>query len=348
MSLFAGLDVSQRTTRLCIVDDDGNVVEESEGLTEGAALAARLIRHAARLKLVGVEAGSLSLHLYSTLAESGLPVVCVETRHMSRVLKVQARNKTDRNDARGIAQMMRTGLFKPVHVKTERSQRLNVLLKARKILKSKLLDIEADLRMVLRNFGIKVGKVSPKGFDQRVRELLAPDPHMLSVIGPMLDARHAMRQQYENLHRLLRLTVDADPICRRLMTMPGVGPVTALSFRAAVDVPSRFAKSRTVGAHFGLTPRQYQSGLTSRSGRISRSGDGAMRASLYEAAQVLLSRVSTKSALRSWGQGVAQRGGRKKAIVALARKMSIVLHRMWVDETDFRPDIRPYGGSVDS
>lgn len=336
MSLFAGLDVSLKATSVCIVDDDGATVDQFQTDTDAVALHARLSPFARDLRRVGMETGTFAQHLYSALAEAGLPVICVEARHMSRVLRAQARNKTDRNDARGIALMMRAGLFKAVHVKTERSQRLNVLLKARKILKSKLLDIEADLRALLKNFGWKMGKVSPARFEARVLELSAPDPFVLSIMAPMLDARRAMRVQYERLHHILLQVVRADPACRRLMTMPGVGPVTALTFRTTVDVPARFMKSRTVGAHFGLTPRQYQSGQTSRSGRISRSGDGLMRASLYEAAQVLFSNVSRPCALRTWAVRLAERKGRKKAVVALARKMGVILHRMWADETDFR------------
>lgn len=334
--LFAGLDISLEKTSVCIVDNEGATVDQFESETTASSLRARLAPHARNLKSVGLETGTFAHHFYSALAETGLPVICVEARHMSRVLRAHARNKTDRNDARGIALMMRAGLFKAVHIKTQRSQQLNVLLKARKILKSKLLDIEADLRTLLKNFGWKMGKVSPSRFEARILELVASDLFLTSIIVPMLDARRTMREQYERLHRMLLQVVHADPVCRRLMTMPGVGPVTALVFRATVDVPARFVKSRTVGAHFGLTPRQYQSGQTSRSGRISRSGDSLMRASLYEAAQVLLSNVTRPSALRTWGARLAERKGRKKAVVALARKMGVILHRMWVDETDFR------------
>jgi transposase len=341
MPLFAGLDISLKATSVCIVDDNGATVDHFQSETDALSLCARLTPFARDLRRVGLETGTFAQHLYSALAGAGFPVICVEARHMSRVLRAQARNKNDRNDAQGIALMMRAGLFKAVHIKTERSQQLNVLLKARRILKSKLLDIEADLRTLLKNFGWSMGKVGQSQFEARVLELAASDPFLTSVMVPMLDARRAMREQYDRLHHTLLQVVQADPACRRLMTMPGVGPVTALVFRATVDVPTRFAKSRTVGAHFGLTPRQYQSGLTSRSGRISRSGDSLMRASLYEAAQVLFSNVTRPCALRAWAVRLAERRGRRKAVVALARKMGVILHRMWVNETDFRWDQQP-------
>jgi transposase len=237
--------------------------------------------------------------------------------------------------------MMRVGMFKMVHVKTERSQRLKVLLTVRKVLKSKLLDIEADLRGVLKNFGLKLGKVTVRNFEHRVRELAAFDPLIAAVVDPALIARRALREQFDRLHRMLLEVVRQDDVCRRLMTMPGVGPVVALNYRVAIDIPNRFAKSRTVGAHIGLTPTRYQSGEVDWTGRISKFGDPMARASLYEAAQVLMTRVARWSPLRSWAMRIAKRRGRKKAVVALARKMGVILHRMWVDEKDFRWDVQP-------
>jgi transposase len=336
MTYYAGLDVSLRETSICIVDDAGRLVREMKVTTDGAAIRCALADYADHVERIGLEAGPLSQHLYSCLAEAGLPVICVETRHMAAALRAQTLNKTDRNDARGIAQMMRVGLYKPVHVKTERSQRLKVLLTARKVLKRKLLDIEADLRGILKNFGLKLGKAGVRQFEGRVRELAAFDPLVAAVVEPMLAARRTLREQYDKLHTMLLAIVRDDPICRRLMTMPGVGAVVALTYRVTVDVPARFAKSRTVGAHVGLTPRRYQSGEVDWEGHVSKQGDALMRASLYEAAQVLLSRVARWSTLRSWAMRIARRRGRRKAVVALARRMAVILHRMWVDGTDFR------------
>lgn len=336
MSLFAGLDVSLEETSVCIVDAEGAVTKEFKVATDADALRAALAPYAKGLERIGLEAGPLAQHLYSELVEAGLPAICVETRHMARVLRAQTVNKTDRNDARGIAQMMRAGLFKAVHVKTERSQRLKVLLTTRKLLKSKLLDVEADLRGVLKNFGLKLGKVTPRDFEARVRELAAFDSFVAQVVESVLVARRSMREQYDRLHRMLLSVAKHDAVCRRLMTMPGVGTVVAMTYRVIIDVPQRFRKSRSVGAHVGLTPKRYQSGEVDWSGRISKAGDASLRTALYEAAQSLLTRVARKSSLRSWAMRMAKRRGRKKAIVALARKIGVILHRMWIDETDFK------------
>ncbi len=304
MNHFAGLDVSVKETSICIVDDTGRIVREVKVPSEPEALLKVLGNQAYRFKRIGLEAGPLSQWLFSALAEAGLPVVCVETRHMQAVLKAQI-NKTDRNDARGIAQMIRAGLYRPVHVKTLRSQKLRMLLTHRKLLQSKAIAIENDLRSTLRNFGL------------------------------MLIVRRALREQIVILHRRLLAIVRDDEVCRRLMTTPGVGPVVALTYRATVDVPARFRKSKSVGAVFGLTCSKYQSGEIDWSGRISRCGDEMMRVMLYEAAQSML-RSKKWSWLKAWAMQIARRRGMKKAIVALARRLAVILHRIWVDGTEFR------------
>jgi transposase len=268
-----------------------------------------------------LEAGPLSQWLFSALAESGLPVICVETRHMQAVLKAQI-NKTDRNDARGIAQMMRAGLYRPVHVKTIRSQKLRMMLTHRKLLQSKAIAIENDLRGTLRNFGLKVGMVGKAKFEARIRALVENLPDLAVLVEPMLIVRRTLREQIVILHS-------------RLMTTPGVGPVVALTYRATVDVPARFRKSKAVGAVFGLTCAKYQSGEVDRNGRVSRCGDEMMRVMLYEAAQSML-RSKKWSWLKAWAMQIARRRGMKKAIVALARRLAVIMHRIWVDGTEFR------------
>jgi transposase len=284
---------------------------------------------------IGLEAGPLSQWLFSALAEAGLPVICVETRHMRAVLKAQI-NKTDRNDARGIAQMMRAGLYRPVHVKTLRSQKLRMLLTHRKLLQSKAIAIENDLRGTLRNFGLKVGIVGKLKFEARIRELVKSLPDLTVLIEPLLIVRRVLREQTAILHRRLLAIVKDDEVCRRLMTIPGVGPVVALTFRATVDVPERFRNSRAVGAVLGLTPAKYQSGEINRSGAISKCGDEMMRVMLYEAAQILLMRSTKWSWLKAWAMKIARHRGMKKAIVALARRLAVIMHRIWIDGTEFR------------
>jgi len=335
MTYFAGLDVSVKETSVCIVDDAGKIVQEARVASEPEALLQVLTNTIYRFKRVGLEAGPLSQWLYSVLAEAGLPVICVETRHMRAVLKAQI-NKTDRNDARGIAQMMRVGLYRPVHVKTLRSQKLRVLLTHRKLLQSKAIAIENDLRATLRNFGLKVGVVGTVKFEARIRELVENLPDVAVLVEPLLIVRRVIREQLGILHRRLLAIVRGDDVCRRLMTIPGVGPVVALTYRVTVDVPARFRNSKAVGAGFGLTPSKYQSGQNDRTGGISRCGDEMMRMMLYEAAQSMLVRSTKWSWLKAWAMKIARHRGMKKAIVALARRLAVIMHRMWVDGTEFR------------
>src|SRR6204780_3359378 len=335
MDYFAGLDVSVKETNVCIVDDTGKIVREVKVLSEPEALLPVLKNPAYHFKRIGLEAGPLSQWLFSALAEAELPVVCVETRHMQAVLKAQI-NKTDHNDARGIAQMMRVGLYRPVHVKTLRSQKLRMMLTHRKLLQSKAIAIENDLRGTLRNFGLKVGVVGNVKFEARIKDLVENLPDLDEVVEPMLVVRRTLREQIVILHRRLLAIVRDDEVCRRLMTTPGVGPVVALTYRATVDVPARFRKSKSVGAVFGLTCSKYQSGEIDWSGRISRCGDEMMRVMLYEAAQVMLTRTNKWSWLKAWAMQIARRRGMKKAIVALARRLAVIMHRIWVDGTEFR------------
>ena len=334
MDHFAGLDVSVKETSICIVDDTGRIVREVKVASEPEALLSVLKNPAYHFKRIGLEAGPLSQWLFSALAEAGLPVICVETRHMRAVLKAQI-NKTDRNDARGMAQMMRAGLYRPVHVKTLRSQKLRMLLTHRKLLQSKAIAIDNDLRGTLRNFGLKVGMVGKVRFEARIKELVENLPDLAAMVEPLLIVRRTLREQFCVLHRRLLAIVRDDEVCRRLMTTPGVGPVVSLTYRATVDVPARFRRSKSVGAVFGLTCSKYQSGEVEWSGRISRCGDEMMRVMLYEAAQSML-RSNKWSWLKAWAMQIARRRGMKKAIVALARRLAVIMHRIWVDGTEFR------------
>src|SRR5450432_3961063 len=235
MDYFGGLDVSVKETSVCIVDDTGKIVREVKVASEPEALLVVLNNPVYHFKRIGLEAGPLSQWLFSVLAEAELPVICVETRHMHAVLKAQI-NKTDRNDARGIAQMMRAGLYRPVHVKTLRSQKLRMLLTHRKLLLSKAIAIENDLRGTLRNFGLKVGMVGTVKFEARIKELVDNLPDLSELVEPLLIVRRTLREQNGILHRRLLAIVRDDEVCRRLMTVPGVGPVVSLTYRATVDV----------------------------------------------------------------------------------------------------------------
>jgi transposase len=335
MDLFVGLDVSVRTTSVCVMDGAGKVLKEAKVESEPSAIAALLGNFDGHYRRVGLEAGPLSQWLYSGLATLGYPVICMETRHMKAALSAQI-NKTDRNDARGIAQMMRVGLYRPVHVKTERSQEIRMLLTARKFLQSKIIDAENNLRGLLRNFGLKVGAVTRAQYEARVIELLEQRPHLALSVGPLLEVRRVLREQYQRLHTAMgRLAADGG-ICHLLMSAPGVGPLVALTFRAGVDEALRFSRSRSVPAHFGLTPARYQSGELDWGRGISKCGDTTVRWALVEAAGIILRQNTKSSPLKVWGMTLAKRRGPAKALVAVARRLAVILHRMWIDGTEYR------------
>ncbi len=278
MNYFAGLDVSLEETSVCTVDHDGEIVRETKVATDPNALYAALADHADGLVRAGVEASSLGVWVHRELQNRGLPMNTVEARHMRHSLSAM-RNKTDRNDARGIGQMMRLGWFRAVHVKCVENQKLKTLLANRRLLKRKLIDLENHIRGALRTYGLRVGTVSRNQFETRVRELLEGSDFILeTMIGTMLEARAATMESYAKLHRIVLQVVKHDPLYRRFMAVPGVGPIAALMFKVAVDDPHRFSRSRTVGAHFGLTPRRFQSGTSiDYAGRISKQGDVNVR-----------------------------------------------------------------------
>ena len=334
MKHYAGLDVSVKETSICIVDETGKVCRELKVTSHPEDLLRVLQDPAWNLVRVGLEAGPLSQWLFNGLAEAGVPALCIETRHAKAYLKAQI-NKTDRNDARGIAQMMRVNLFRPVHVKTLASQKRRALLTARKLLQEKAIAIENDIRGLLRNFGLKVGVASAVMFEQRIRELVEGMPELGELMEVLLDARRKLREQFSKLHRKLLSIVREDEVCRRLMSVPGVGAVSALAFRATIDVPSRFRNSKAVGAVLGLTPAQHQSGESNWTGRISLCGDAMMRTLLYEGAQSILTRSVKWSWLKAWAMKIAKNRGLKRAIVALARRLAVIMHRIWVDGTEF-------------
>jgi transposase len=334
MEYYAGLDISLEATSICIVNESGLIVCERKAASDPDAIDQTLRETGGTFKRIGLEAGPLSQWLYDGLRAQGWPALCVDPRHMKASLSAM-RNKTDKNDARGIAQMMRVGLYRVVHVKSRETHELRLLLTNRSVLRRKCLDIENEIRGSLKIFGLKIGRVTKYTFERRVRELIGDQPRLKTAVLPMLRARHVLFEEFNRLHRCVLKAVRDDGICRRFMTMPGVGPITALAFKTAVEVPERFANSKTVGAHFGLTPRKYASGQIDYQGHISKCGDALVRTSLYEAASVLLTRVRATSALKTWGRRIAKRAGAKRARVALARRMAVVLHRMWCDGTEF-------------
>jgi transposase len=334
MEHSVGIDVSLELSSLCVLDAAGKVVREAKVASEPEALVAFLRGLGLAIARVGLEAGPLSQWLHDGLREAGYDVVLLETRHVKAALSAMA-VKTDRRDARGIAQLLRMGWYRPVHRKSVPSQEVRALLSARKQLQVKAMDLEQTLRGLLRGFGLKVGDISRGKLPARVRELAAGHAMLERIVEPMLTACEAIWCEFNKLHREVLVIVKEDQVCRRLMTVPGVGAVVSLTYRAAVDDPDRFKKSKSVGAFFGLTPKRYQSGETDVSGHITRVGDAAVRTALHDAANVMLSRVTRFSTLKRWAMEVAKRRGMRRAKVALARKLATVLHRIWADGTEF-------------
>jgi len=332
---------------VCIVDAQGKILKEAKVACEPQALIAWLAAHGTPMARIGLEAGPLSQWLFAEMKAAGLPVELLETRHVRAAFKAMP-VKTDRKDARGIAQLMRLGWFRPVHCKSLPAQEVRALLTTRKLLQAKRQDVEMSLRGVLRGFGLKVGPTTPKTFAMRVQELVAHHDTLRTIAEALLKARAVLAQEFKAIEKRLAALARTNAPTRQLMTTPGVGAIVALTFASAIDDPSRFRSSRRVGAHFGLTPRKHQSGETDVTGRISRIGDHGVRVALYEAANVILTRAVRGSDLKSWALRVAKRAGMKKAKVALARKLAVVLHRMLADGTTFMasPAARAVAGAA--
>jgi transposase len=337
MEHYAGIDVSLEQSSVCVVDASGRIVREAKVASEPEALIAWLAGLGLALTRIGLEAGPLSQWLYAGLAQAGLSVELLETRHVRDAFKAMP-VKTDKKDARGIAQLLRLGWFRPVHCKSLPAQEVRAILTARKLLQAKLHDLEMSLRGILRGFGLKVGQTTPRSFEGRVRELVAGQPTLMVVAEALLSARAVLAREFQGLEKRVRAMARGDVRARLVMSTPGVGAIVALTYVAAIDDPGRFRSSKRVGAHFGLSPKKYQSGETDVTGRISKIGDRAVRTALYEAANVILTRPVQGSGLKSWAARVAARAGMRKAKVALARKLAVILHRMLADGTRFVAD----------
>ena len=334
MSCFVGLDVSVETTAVCVIDGAGGIVREFSVASDPDALAASILRFASDIRAIGLEAGPMSSFLVAGLERQGLSAILMETRRVNAALSAIP-VKTDRGDARGIAELLRKGWFQPVHMKFPSARDMRLMLSARETLGRRIRELDNSVRGLLRGFGLRVPKGARGRFTGLVRALVEDNPVLAEAISPLLNAREAMADEFARLDRLVRELSAKDDVCRRLMTVPGVGAVIALTFRAAIDDPTRFRSSKSVGACFGLTPRRYQSGETDRITSITKAGDAGVRAALYEAAHVMLVRSTKWSPLKSWAMRVAARRGAKRAKIALARKLAVVMHRMWMDGTTF-------------
>jgi transposase len=335
MEQYVGLDVSLKMTAICIVDRAGKILREGMVASDPDAIAAFVRLHAPHVVRIGPETGATSTWLWTELNKMGFPIICIDARHAKAALKMQI-NKSDRNDAVGIARIMQCGWYKEVHVKGLDSHAIKALLVSRALLVKIKRDIENQIRGLLKNLGLVIGRAKMNMFVVRAGELIEEEPELAAAVEPLLKAREAVEKQIADLDRKVMKLARYNVQARRFMKVPGIGPITALCYLATIDDPTRFKRSRSVGAYVGLTSRRYASGEIDWTGRISKCGDGMLRSYLFEAAGVLRTRVEKWSVLKAWGMRVAKRSGLGKAKVAVARKLAVILHRMWIDGTEFK------------
>jgi len=334
MKQYVGLDVSLEQTAVCIVDEHGKALWRGKSASTPEAIAAVVKARAPHVERIGLESGPLSTWHWHELKKRGLPMICLDARHAKAALLLQV-SKTDPNDALGLAQIVRTGWYREVTVKSLDSQVIRSFLNSRARLVEVRVDLINQIRGMLKPFGLVAGKGGRQPFIDRVRELVADGP-LKDAVEALLAALQEVSRQIGILSRRLMALARQDQAGRRLMTAPGVGSLVALAYISVIDAPERFSRSSSVGAYLGLTPRRYQSGEVDRSGRISKCGDPLLRTYLFEAAGIILNRVSRWSSIKAWGTRLARKVGGKKAMMAVARKLSVILHRMWHDGTDFR------------
>ena len=334
MTRFVGLDVSVEQTSMCVVDDTGTVEYEGKVRTDPVSLGRALSKHAPEAVRIGIEAGGSSSWLCRELRSQGLTIVHMESRHAHRALSMRL-NKSDRNDARGLAELMRVGWFKQAHAKSVEAHHTRSLLLARKLLIDTRRNLQNQIRNIVKTSGAIPGTTCGRGFIRKVEDRCNKDAMLAAMCFPMLEVISAICVQIKAYDRSLSRMARSDETVKRMMSVPGIGPLTALAFVSAIDDPHRFKRSSDVGAYLGLTPRRHQSGEMDWSGRISKQGDGLARTYLFEAASVAITRIDRWSTLKAWGLRLTKRIGSRKARIAVARKLAVILHCIWVDGTEF-------------
>lgn len=334
MKHYVALDVSLKDISVCILDEKGGVVFEGKTPADPSPLADLIRSKAPSVVRIGLETGATTPWLYHALTAAGLPVVCMDARHANAALSMRPR-KSDRSDARGLADILRMGWYREVRAKSIPAHERRALLATRRHLVTMRTELDAQLRGLLKTFGLIVGPGNTDVLVRKAETLSQGLPVIEALVSKLAEVRRHVVMQVAALDRDIRRLVRGDETLKRFMTVPGVGPITAIAFLSTIDDPGRFRHARDVGPYLGLTPTRYQSGETDRQGRISKCGDGFTRSCLYEAASVLLTKVQRFSPLKAWGMRLAKRIGGKKARVAVARKIAVILQCIWTDGTEF-------------
>ena len=332
MSTFAGFDVSQANTHISVVDDQGRELWHGSVTTSPDALALAVQEHAAGALRIGMESGPLSPWLFHALKAKGLPIICIDAKAAKAGLQLQGPNKTDRKDEKGIARIMQTGWYREVTVKEIEGHKRQTALTVRK----QLVGMRTECINLIRGILKMYGKVLPSGKLPALKELILADDLLAKSIGAAYSTLQTLGSEIKRIDKEIELVAGEDEYCKVLQTIPGIGKITSFAFVASIGDPQRFRKSRSVGAYLGMTCRRNQSGQKDVNGRISKCGDGMLRSYLFEAAGVVLARTKSFSALKAWGLRIKKRSGWKKACIAVARKLAVIMHRMMVTGECFR------------
>jgi transposase len=336
MKYYAGLDVSMKETFICILSEEGQKVYEGKALTDPQPIYEELAKNGVELEKVGLEAGSMSNYLTKGLQKLGVKAICIDARKMAAILSVVV-NKTDKNDARGIADAMRCNHYKEVNIRDNNNDAIGILLKSRSTLVGSRGTLKNTVRGFLKTYGLRLGAVSHEKFSKTVREASESIlPQAKLGIESLLKSYEAIHEEIKKMDKSLNEICKQDEEVRLLMTTPGVGMIVALNYKIDIGDPTRFKKSESVGAYYGMTPRQYSSGETIRQGSISRCGSKEVRYLLTESAIVLLTRSKVWSPLKAWGLKLMKKPGFKKAAMAVGRKLSVIMHRMLITGESFK------------
>ncbi|GGZ18084.1 IS110 family transposase [Novosphingobium colocasiae] len=334
MKHYAGLDLSMETTQVCIVEENGRKLVSEKVESTPEALAAMLERYRP-LERAAIETGRMSPAICTGLRELGVPVVCIDAGQAHQSLKAMKANKTDPHDAAGLAQLARTGFYKEVHVKSPAAHGVRSVITARGHLVEARVWLDNMIRGLCATFCYRLGPGQGKPFLERIMQA-AHIPGLCDAITSLLSVRADLMEQIKEMDRRLRVVASQSRACEILMTIPGVGVQTSAAFAAAIDEAGRFRQSRNAGAYFGLVPRRHQSGALDWTGRITKQGDSTVRKLLYEAVNSILTRSRETFALKTWATKIAKRRGLKKARVALARRLAVIMHAMLHDGTLFQ------------